>query len=130
MLKAERHRKEQQEARMRVIEEHIKGIEAKIRDKEDKENSKEERKEKRVKQEDAWEFKRLKAEEEETQMRINMGLRPVYDTRLLQVRVQEYTHALAVMSPDAEIYGNFSSKNDDLMRFDQQMSSLMQFTEK
>lgn len=52
-------------------------------------------------------------------MRRQMGLRPVYEARMVQLRVQEYTHALAVMSMEAEMYQNFSSKNEDVQRFDQ-----------
>jgi hypothetical protein len=103
---------------MRVIGEHLKGIEGRIRDKETVEAMREERKETRVTREEAGERARKERQESETQMRINMGLRAVYDTRLLQVRVQEYTHPLAVMSGEAEVYGNFSSKNEDLQRFD------------
>jgi len=103
---------------MRVISEHLKGIEAKIRDKETMEAMREERKETRVTREQAGDRARREREEMETQMRINMGLKAVYDTRLLQVRLQEYTHPLAVLSSEAEVYGNFSSKNEDLQRFD------------
>ena len=113
-----------------MISEHLKGIEAKIRDKETMEAMREERKETRVAREQAGDRAKRERDETETQMRINMGLKAVYDTRLLQVRVQEYTHPLAVMSGEAEVYGNFSSKNEDLQRFDQQMSTLMQFTDK
>ena len=34
------------------------------------------------------------------------------------------------MSEEADVYGNFSSKNEDMQRFDHQMSALMQFTVK
>ena len=65
----------------------MKGIEAKIREKEEREAMREERKETRVTKEQAGERAKRDREEEETQMRINMGLKAVYDTRLLQVRV-------------------------------------------
>ena len=68
---------------MRVISEHLKGIEARIRDKETMETMREERKEMRVTREHAGERARKDRQETETQMRINMGLKAVYDTRLL-----------------------------------------------
>ena len=70
-----------------MISEHLKGIEAKIRDKENIEAMREERKETRVTREQAGDRARREREEMETQMRINMGLKAVYDTRMLQVRV-------------------------------------------
>ena len=104
---------------MQVIEEHVRGIEARVRDMEAREGEREERKETREGREREGERVRRDREEEEERMRRQMGLRPVYEARMVQVRVQEYTHALAVMSAEAEMYQNFSSKNEDVQRFDQ-----------